>query len=146
MKRNNSVSVASPPQTQQHHRYIKRESSSSKLKRSGNQVQFEGGVQPAVATSEFRPIAVAPITPPLPPYIERKRIMGIKLYSVSDSPPTLAVRMGLKYLDIDYETVNIDFGAGELITPGFLEVIHIYLHYHHNLKALKHAQVDGNGF
>jgi glutathione S-transferase len=48
--------------------------------------------------------------------------MGIKLYSVSDSPPTLAVRMGLKYLGIEYELVQIDYGAGEQVSDAFREV------------------------
>jgi len=51
--------------------------------------------------------------------------MGIKLYSVSDSPPTLAVRMALKYLSIDYELINIDYAAGEQISEAFREVCKI---------------------
>ncbi|KAK5649210.1 hypothetical protein RI129_000239 [Pyrocoelia pectoralis] len=39
--------------------------------------------------------------------------MTLKLYAVSDGPPSLAVRMVLKYLKIDYELINIDYGSGE---------------------------------
>lgn len=38
--------------------------------------------------------------------------MVLKLYSVSDGPPSLAVRMALKHMGIDFELVDVDFGAG----------------------------------
>jgi len=43
----------------------------------------------------------------------------IKLWSVSDSPPTLAVRMAMKYLDIDYELVNLDYAVGDTLKPDY---------------------------
>lgn len=48
--------------------------------------------------------------------------MGIKLYGVTDSPPTLAVRMALKYLGQDYEYINIDYGNGEQVSAEFRKV------------------------
>ncbi|CAG7832942.1 unnamed protein product [Allacma fusca] len=51
----------------------------------------------------------------------RKPTMPLKLYSVSDSPPTLAVRMALKYLDIDHELVDIDFANGEHLKEDYIE-------------------------
>ncbi|XP_046733826.1 glutathione S-transferase 1 [Diprion similis] len=43
----------------------------------------------------------------------------MKLYSVSDGPPSLACRQALKALKIDYELVNVDFGRGEHMTDDF---------------------------
>jgi len=37
----------------------------------------------------------------------------MKLYAVSDGPPSLAVRMTLKALDIQYQLINVDFCAME---------------------------------
>ncbi|XP_016954204.1 glutathione S-transferase 1-1 isoform X2 [Drosophila biarmipes] len=37
----------------------------------------------------------------------------MKLYAVSDGPPSLAVRMTLKALDIQYQLINVDFCALE---------------------------------
>ncbi|XP_039151690.1 glutathione S-transferase 1-1 isoform X3 [Drosophila simulans] len=37
----------------------------------------------------------------------------MKLYAVSDGPPSLAVRMCLKALDIQYQLINVDFCAME---------------------------------
>ena len=65
--------------------------------------------------------------------INRRRVSAsrkttmVKLYSVSDSPPTLAVRMALKYLDVNHEIVNIDFGNGEQAQPEFRKVIFCHL-------------------
>lgn len=39
--------------------------------------------------------------------------MGLKLYHISDSPPCLAVRMGLAYLGLEVELVDIDFLKAE---------------------------------
>ena len=44
------------------------------------------------------------------------------LYSVSDSPPTLAVRLALKALNIEYNLVDIDFAAGEHLTDDYAKV------------------------
>nr|CAD7267452.1 unnamed protein product [Timema shepardi] len=38
---------------------------------------------------------------------------GLKLYSVSDSPPTLSVRLALKVLDLEYTLIDVDFAGGE---------------------------------
>ncbi|EDX11952.1 uncharacterized protein LOC6727052 isoform X1 [Drosophila simulans] len=40
-------------------------------------------------------------------------IYTMKLYAVSDGPPSLAVRMCLKALDIQYQLINVDFCAME---------------------------------
>lgn len=45
--------------------------------------------------------------------------MPLILYSVSDGPPSLAVQQCLKYLNIDYKLVNVDFGVGEHMTEEF---------------------------
>ncbi|XP_030760482.1 glutathione S-transferase 1 isoform X1 [Sitophilus oryzae] len=47
------------------------------------------------------------------------RNMVITLYSVSDGPPSLAVQQCLKYLDLEYNLVNVDFGLGEHMTDDF---------------------------
>ena len=62
-------------------------------------------------------------------------VMGIKLYSVSDSPPTIAVRMGLKYLGIEPELINIDYGNGEQVSEEFRKV-RIALHKANFCKLL----------
>ncbi|CAG9818064.1 unnamed protein product [Phaedon cochleariae] len=45
--------------------------------------------------------------------------MKLILYSVSDGPPSLAVQQALAYLDLDYDLVNVDFGAGDHMTAEF---------------------------
>ncbi|KAB0800299.1 hypothetical protein PPYR_06039 [Photinus pyralis] len=45
--------------------------------------------------------------------------MPLKLYAVSDGPPSLAVRMALKYLNINYELINVDFCKGEHLTDEY---------------------------
>ncbi|XP_063243439.1 glutathione S-transferase 1 [Bacillus rossius redtenbacheri] len=47
---------------------------------------------------------------------------GLKLYSVSDSPPTLAVRMLLAALDLPHELVDVDFAAGEHLTESYAQI------------------------
>lgn len=47
----------------------------------------------------------------------------MKLYSVSDGPPSLAVQQALKFLNIPYELINVDFGAGEHMTEQYALVI-----------------------
>ena len=54
--------------------------------------------------------------------VDNSTVMSVKLYSVSDSPPTLAVRMGLKYLGTPHELVNIDFGNAEQTSDDFVKV------------------------
>lgn len=46
----------------------------------------------------------------------------MKLYGVSDGPPSLAVRMALKALDIPFELVNVDYCAGEHLTDKYAEM------------------------
>ncbi|XP_055699212.1 glutathione S-transferase 1-1 [Phlebotomus papatasi] len=46
----------------------------------------------------------------------------MKLYGVSDGPPSLAVRMALKALDIPFELVNVDYCAGEHLTEKYAEI------------------------
>lgn len=45
--------------------------------------------------------------------------MVLKLYSVSDGPPSLAVRMALGYLGVEFELVDVDFGAGQHMTDDY---------------------------
>ncbi|XP_072762212.1 glutathione S-transferase D6 [Anoplolepis gracilipes] len=46
----------------------------------------------------------------------------MKLYSVSDGPPSLACQQLLKALDIKYELINVDFGKGEFLTKEYEEL------------------------
>ena len=46
----------------------------------------------------------------------------MKLYAVSDGPPSLAVRMALKALNIKFDHINVDFGAGEHMTDSYAKV------------------------
>ncbi|KAI4478451.1 hypothetical protein M0802_014522 [Mischocyttarus mexicanus] len=43
----------------------------------------------------------------------------MKLYSVSDGPPSLACRQALKALNIEYELVNVNFNKGEHMTEEY---------------------------
>lgn len=43
----------------------------------------------------------------------------MKLYAVSDGPPSLAVRMVLAELRIPHDLVNVDFIAGEHMTDAY---------------------------
>lgn len=53
--------------------------------------------------------------------------MPLTLYSVSDGPPSLAVRQCLKALNVDYKLVNVDFGLGEHLTEEYAKVKSILL-------------------
>ena len=44
------------------------------------------------------------------------------LYSVSDGPPSVAVRMGLKLLNLEYKLQEVDFGTGEHLNDWYAEV------------------------
>ncbi|XP_043268480.1 glutathione S-transferase 1 [Venturia canescens] len=46
----------------------------------------------------------------------------MKLYSVSDGPPSLACQQALKALNLDYELVNVDFGKGEHMTEEYAKL------------------------
>ncbi|XP_031833176.2 GST-containing FLYWCH zinc-finger protein [Nomia melanderi] len=43
----------------------------------------------------------------------------MKLYSVSDGPPSLSCRQALKALGVEYELVDVDFGKGEHMTEEY---------------------------
>lgn len=44
---------------------------------------------------------------------------GIKLYGVSDGPPSLACRQALKALGVDFTLVPVNFNIGEHLTPEY---------------------------
>lgn len=46
----------------------------------------------------------------------------MKLYSVNDGPPSLACRMTLKYLNVPYEKVDVNFNTGEMYTDWYTKV------------------------
>lgn len=46
----------------------------------------------------------------------------MKLYVVSDGPPSLAVRMAIKALNIPCEEVNVDYIASEHMTENYAKV------------------------
>lgn len=46
----------------------------------------------------------------------------MKLYSVSDGPPSLAVRMALKALNIPFELVDVIFNNGEHLTEEYAKL------------------------
>ncbi|XP_046967416.1 glutathione S-transferase 1-1 [Vanessa cardui] len=48
--------------------------------------------------------------------------MALKLYGVSDGPPSLSVRQALKWLDIPFELINVDFGKGEHMTAEYAQM------------------------
>lgn len=55
-------------------------------------------------------------------FIHNRPIYTMKLYAVSDGPPSLAVRMTLKALDIQYQLINVDFCAMEHRTDEYAKV------------------------
>ncbi|XP_067648293.1 glutathione S-transferase 1-1 isoform X2 [Eurosta solidaginis] len=48
--------------------------------------------------------------------------MTMKLYAVSDGPPSLAVRMVFQTLNIPYELIDVDFIAGEHMTAEYAKM------------------------
>lgn len=46
----------------------------------------------------------------------------MKLYVVCDGPPSLAVRMALKALNIPYDLVDVDYIAMEHMTDDYAKV------------------------
>lgn len=46
----------------------------------------------------------------------------MKLYAVSDGPPSLACRMVLKALNIEFELVPVNFNIGEHLTDEYFKV------------------------
>lgn len=47
---------------------------------------------------------------------------AMKLYAVSDGPPSLAVRMTLAALNVPYELKSVNFNAGEHLTDEYAKV------------------------
>lgn len=50
----------------------------------------------------------------------------MKLYAVSDGPPSLACRMVLKALNIPFELIPINYNIGEHLTDEYFKVIEKY--------------------
>ncbi|XP_037948319.1 glutathione S-transferase 1-1 isoform X2 [Teleopsis dalmanni] len=48
--------------------------------------------------------------------------VNMKLYAVSDGPPSLAVRMTLAALEIPYELINVDYIASEHMTEEYAKL------------------------
>ncbi|XP_025832350.1 glutathione S-transferase 1-1 [Agrilus planipennis] len=48
--------------------------------------------------------------------------MPLVLHAVSDGPPSIAVRMALKALNVDYKLVNVDFIKGEHMTEEYAKM------------------------
>lgn len=48
--------------------------------------------------------------------------MGLKLYSVSDGPPSLSCRQVLAALDVPFELVDVIFNNGEHMTEEYAKV------------------------
>lgn len=46
----------------------------------------------------------------------------MKLYAVSDGPPSFACRMVLKELNIPYELVPVNYNIGEHLTDEYFKV------------------------
>lgn len=47
----------------------------------------------------------------------------MKLYAVSDGPPSLACRMVLKALNIPFDLIPVNFNVGEHLTDEYFKVI-----------------------
>jgi glutathione S-transferase len=47
----------------------------------------------------------------------------MKLYAVSDGPPSLSCRMTLKALGVPFELVNVDYCRSEHMTDDYAKVI-----------------------
>lgn len=46
----------------------------------------------------------------------------MKLYAVSDGPPSLACRMTLKHLKVPFELVEVNFNEGAHLTDDYAKV------------------------
>lgn len=62
--------------------------------------------------------------------VSNNTVKGIKLYGNIKSPPTLTVKLTLKYLGIDYEFISIDINNGEQIKEEFRQVTLLYYYYY----------------
>ncbi|TDG52474.1 hypothetical protein AWZ03_001304 [Drosophila navojoa] len=67
-------------------------------------------------------IEVVEEVPEMENYGNIEPIYTMKLYAVSDGPPSLAVRMALKALGIQYQLINVDFCALEHRTPDYAKM------------------------
>ena len=47
----------------------------------------------------------------------------IKLHALVDGPPSIAVRMLLEYLKVQYEFVKLDYFEGDLFSDNYYKVI-----------------------
>lgn len=47
----------------------------------------------------------------------------MKLYALSDGPPSLAVRMVMKALDLEYEYIAVDYNGGEHLPDDYAKVM-----------------------
>lgn len=52
----------------------------------------------------------------------------MKLYSVSDGPPSLSVRMALKALKIPFDLIEVDFIKSEHMTDDYAKVNDLYIY------------------
>lgn len=77
--------------------------------------------------------------------------MPLTLYSVSDGPPSLAVRMALNALGVDFTLINVDFGLGEHMTEEYAQVFCIkyilsleltYTYYIFYCNKLNHTHTE----
>ncbi|XP_045767632.1 glutathione S-transferase 1-1-like isoform X1 [Maniola jurtina] len=48
--------------------------------------------------------------------------MVLKLYGVSDGPPSISVRQALTLLEIPFELINVDYGQGEHMTAEYAKM------------------------
>lgn len=55
--------------------------------------------------------------------------MVMKLYAVSDGPPSLSVRQAFAKLMLPFELVNVDYGKGEHMTAEYALVSDIKLNF-----------------
>lgn len=46
----------------------------------------------------------------------------MKLYGVSDGPPSISCRMAFKHLNIPFELVDVDFNIGAHLTEAYAKV------------------------
>lgn len=67
--------------------------------------------------------------------------MPLTLYAVSDGPPSLAVMMALKALDLEFNHINVDFGLGEHMTEEFekvnINLVSVFTHFFYKFTKIK---------
>lgn len=59
----------------------------------------------------------------------------MKLYHVIDGPPSLAVRMTLKALNLPHELIDVNYNEGEHLTDEYAKVILRRKKYNENSSA-----------